>query len=853
MVFCGSENFAPGELVKYFQNIGMQFGADANAHTGFYETVYDLLLPEGDEKNLKKGLLVMKDYAEGALLLESEIERERKVILAEKRTRDSASYRTFESTIQFELPDARISRRLPVGKEEIIQRATRTDLKGYYDTWYRPDNMILVAVGDFDIQTARSLVNEYFGNMTARSSVRPSVPFGEIRHQGINPFYHFEKESGSAMVTLEVLTREMPPGDTAAMRKQMIKKELADEIVQNRLDALIGREGVPGTSAVIGSGIYLSHIRYAMISAEGSPEAWKTLLTFLEHTLRKALEFGFSQAELDRVKKDYLAKLDQAVNKKGTRESKDLARMIIGQLNANRVLISPEYEKALMAPYVQSLTLADVHNAFRDSWKPDHRLILLTGNADLSASAIKPVEQIHQVYSASQHEPVAPPLMEQTVAFPYLPVPEGDGRIAGRTEHPDVGIIQIDYENGFRLNLKQTDFKADEILANLSFGGGRYEEPGSQPGLADLSAAVVNESGLGSLTRDEIAIALAGRQTRVSFDIHESVSAFTGETVPAELVLLFQLLYAHIKDPGFRADAYQLVRKQFKNRYEEIAHTPEGVMTLQGNQFLAGGDTRFGLPPYSDFSKLSLEDVRQWVGGFLSEAPLELSIVGDFEADEAIALASRYFGTLPPRMGMKKDRRSMPVFPAGQSLKIQLDTEIPNGLIFVSYPTEDIWDIHRTRRLAVLSDIFTERMRVQIREKLGEAYSPVAYNRAFRAYRGYGIFNAVVEVDPAKSGLVVSEIKKIAMDISTNGVTPDEVHRSLKPTLNSIKDMRQQNGYWLNTVLRESKEHPQQIEWSRQIAEDYASITPEDIGKLARTYLKNERAAVVVVTPKPAG
>jgi zinc protease len=229
---------------------------------------------------------------------------------------------------------------------------------------------------------------------------------------------------------------------------------------------------------------------------------------------------------------------------------------------------------------------------------------------------------------------------------------------------------------------------------------------------------------------------------------------------------------------------------------------------------------------------------------------LELSIVGDFEADEAIALASRYFGTFPPRAGIQQSRRSEPVFPAGQSLNIQVDTEIPNGLIFVSYPTEDIWHIHRTRRLAVLSDIFTERMRVQIREKLGEAYSPVAYNRAFRAYRGYGIFNAVVEVDPAKSGLVISEIKKIAMDISTNGVTPDEIHRSLKPTLNSIKDMQQQNRYWLNTVLRESKKHPQQIEWSRQIAEDYASITPEDIGQLARTYLKNERAAVVVVIPK---
>jgi zinc protease len=105
MLFNGSTNFKPGELVKYFQSIGMEFGPDANAHTGFNNTVYDLLLPEGNRESLEKGFVVMKDYAEGALLLQSETVRERRIVLAEKRTRDSASYRTFVSTLNFELPE----------------------------------------------------------------------------------------------------------------------------------------------------------------------------------------------------------------------------------------------------------------------------------------------------------------------------------------------------------------------------------------------------------------------------------------------------------------------------------------------------------------------------------------------------------------------------------------------------------------------------------------------------------------------------------------------------------------------------------------------------------------------------
>ena len=113
MLFNGSTHFPPGELVKFFQSIGMQFGNDANAHTGFYETVYDVLLPDSKKESLEKGLLVFQDYAQGAMLLETEVEKEKKVILAEKRTRDSASYRTYEASLKFEFPDAIISKRLP--------------------------------------------------------------------------------------------------------------------------------------------------------------------------------------------------------------------------------------------------------------------------------------------------------------------------------------------------------------------------------------------------------------------------------------------------------------------------------------------------------------------------------------------------------------------------------------------------------------------------------------------------------------------------------------------------------------------------------------------------------------------
>ena len=849
MLFNGSEHFEPGELVTYFQSIGMQFGPDANAHTGFFETVYDIFLPDGHKESFQQGLLVMQDYAKGALLLESEIERERKVILAEKRQRDSASYRTFVSGLMFELPDARITRRLPIGKEEILQQASQADLKAYYDTWYRPETMMLVAVGAFDMDMAAALISDYFASFSPRTAELPEVEFGDVQHKGVQVFHHHEGEAGNTTVTIEVLSKEPLRPDTLALRKERIKRRIADQIVQNRLDVLIGTPKTPGTAAGIGSGLFLKQIAYAMISADGAPQEWKALLGFLEQQLRQALVYGFTASELERVKKDVISNLEQADNQKGTRDSQSLARHMIGALNSDRVILSPTYEKDLMVPFVTSLTIDDVNRAFQETWAQHHRLIQVTGNADLSREGIDPALAILQSYQESIQKSVMPSKGKQGIHFPYLPEPVERGRIVKKTRHDDLDIIQIDYENGFRLNLKKTDYKDNEILAALSFGKGRFSEPPELAGLAELSIEVVNESGLGSLDRRALEAALAGTQSQVVFGIDEAMFMLNGESIPEELPLLFQLLYAHVKDPGFREEAYDLVMNQFENQYETISHTLDGVISLQGKRFLAGGDSRFGLPPHDGFKKLGLNDVRDWIGRALSGSDFELSLVGDFDVDTAIQLASQYFGMLPPAENMIHERTAGPVFPSGEHLRVVVDTKIPNGLVYVSYATDDIWDIRKTRRLNVLADVFSERMRVQIREKLGEAYSPFAYNMASRIHKGYGVFNAVVEVVPARAQLVVDEIQKIARDLSSGGISPDEIARSLGPTLNSIKDMRQRNGYWLKTVLVGSKRNPEKIEWSRSILSDYGAITSEELEGLSKRYLVNDSAAFIIALP----
>ena len=202
-----------------------------------------------------------------------------------------------------------------------------------------------------------------------------------------------------------------------------------------------------------------------------------------------------------------------------------------------------------------------------------------------------------------------------------------------------------------------------------------------------------------------------------------------------------------------------------------------------------------------------------------------------------------------PTVNTQKELK-LPVFPVGQSQTLSVQTKISKGLIILAYPTEDIWNINRTRRLSILSDIISDRFREQIREKLGSAYSTFAFNRPSKAYPGYGVLQAMAYIDPNESDIVIKEIKKIVSNLAKDGVTQDELSRAKEPTLTSIKDMFRKNNYWLDTVLTGSKIHPQKIDWSRTILKDYASITKEGVSNIAKKYLVNDKAATIIIKPK---
>lgn len=846
MLFNGTTHYPPGTLVEYFQKLGMGFGGDTNAHTGFDETVYNLLLPASDSHAVAEGFKVLADYARGALLLDKEVDRERGVILAEKRSRDSAATRVSKRQMQFDFAGTLVAEREPIGTEAVLNAADSKLLRSYYDRWYRPENMIVVVVGDIAPETAVPLLKTAFAPLQGQGALGDCPNWGRVAEEGTDVLVHDEAELGYTGLALTTVFNRLPQADTLHGEIEQLRRFVATHLLASRLKQLEQRPDSPLAQASAQGGIFLQRYGYGTLTARAVAGRWQEGVTLLQGALHQALSDGFSETELARSKREVGALLTKAAQTATTRDSRELAEEIIRKLNDEEVVLSPAQELTLYGPVLEKMTLDEVNTALRQLWSSPRRLVEVVGVLPADLSTDQPEQRVRAVFDAAQHKPLKPWVEEKTISFPYLPLPAGQGKVLEQVDHAGIGVKSYLLAGGVRLNVKTTDYQANQVLVSVQFGQGKENEP--QPGLALLGQAVIAESGIGQLSSEQLQQALAGSTVELGFKVGPESFSLAGGALTQDFEQLVQLLYHRLHDPAFRSDAFTRSREGLQRMYAQMVNTVEGVQQIQGERFLAGSCPEYGLASWEEVERIGLEQIRSWLAPIFAQAPLEINVVGDIEADKALALISRYLGA-EQRQGPAEITDQPPLFPAGKELRLSAPSTIDRTLLTVAWQTSDFWDIGRTRRLNLLAAVLDDRLRVKIREELGATYSPRVVSQPSRALSGFGLLQSSLIVAPDQAASLAGVIKTVAAGLGAQGVSEDELRRALEPTLTSIKDLKRNNRYWMESVLNLSSRHPQQLQWPLSILEGFAAIKAEELTQLARQYLKPEQAATVIVSP----
>jgi zinc protease len=849
MAFNGSTHFAPGTLVETLQRLGMGFGADTNASTSFDHTLYQLELPDTAPATVSEGLQILEDYSGGLLLEQKMVDKERGIILSEKRSRDSVDYRTMVAQMGFMDAGTRIPERLPIGLTEIIEKSNRDPFVDFYNTWYRPENIVVIVVGDIDGPAIQKQIVDGFSGIAARSPEPAPADLGRVTEfTGVKTLFHPEPEAPETRVVIASCTPYAHEADNSANRIKYLPRDLAVDMLNHRLEILAKKENAPFIEA--GSNVEDSFdlIRTADIEVTCKADQWTAAMTVADTELRRALAFGFRPDELKEAVADFRNNVEQAVKSASTRRSDVLARDIAESLVDRNVFTSPADDLALYGPALDKVTAAQCVDALKTSWASPGRYVFVAGNAKVAGDANAVVSG---AYARAETVDVTATDAQAAVAWGY-----GDfgaaGAIATRSHVDDLDITQVTFANGVRLNLKRTDFEADTIHVASRLGTGQLTEPPSERGLNSFGKLTLSAGGLGKHSVDELERILAGKTVGLSFSSTSDAFLLGGQTNRQDLALELQLLTASIEDPGYRPEAMRVGRKRIAEAYLSFEHTLNGPLALHVQNLLANGDPRFGLPSKDEMSSRSLDELKAWLAPQFANGALEVSLVGDFDVETAIAAAARTIGTLPARAAKPAldDLRKVS-FPAQPFVDdYAIDSAIPKALVATYYPTADGVDIQRARRLGILAEIFSDRLRVKIREQMGSTYAPSVGSSASDVFPGYGYIAALVELDPAKAKQIQVVVIAVAADLAANGASQDELDRAKNPILTSIRETERTNKYWL-TVLGRCQEKPQVLDWARSRSTDYAAISKADVDALAKSYLAPEKASRVIIHPYP--
>jgi zinc protease len=489
------------------------------------------------------------------------------------------------------------------------------------------------------------------------------------------------------------------------------------------------------------------------------------------------------------------------------------------------------------------------HEAFKKFWEaPGHHLILTTKekpeNAEMDLAAL---------FEESRGKPVEAPVQRATQSFGYTDFGK-PGTVVSRKEVEDLGITQLVLSNEVRVNLKPTDFEKGKIHLLARVGSGKLTQPKDMPMLDTFANAVFEGGGLGKHSNDDLQQILAGKNVGSTLSIGEDAFTLSGATTPADFTTQTQLMAASLTDPGYREEALWQFQKAIPMLYQQLKHTTSGPQQeMEG--WLHGGDSRFMIAPVEKLSSYTLADAKKWLTPELTKGYLELTIVGDFEIEKILPDLLATFGALPPRAS------SPPALPEARKIKFPnapaakvftFDSKFSQAVATTLWQTAGVRGNQKEfRRLNILGEIYGDRLREEIREKLGASYSPNAGASGSDALEGVGYIIGQSIGKPEDLELLLKTMRDLADEFASTGATADELDRALKPTLGQLEKSLRDNNYWLNTVMSQSQSDPKRLDLARSRDADYRSITLTDINALAKKYLKAENALLVSI--KPAG
>lgn len=847
MAFNGTKNFEKLELVEYLESIGMRFGADLNAYTSFDETVYLLELPMDDEEILAKGFQILEDWAHQITFDEKEIEKERGVILEERRLRLGARNRIQDKQFPILFHNSQYAERLPIGTLEAIESVQRDDFVEFYENFYRPDLMAIVAVGDFETDKIKGLIEKHFAHIKNPDNAPPRESFAIPGHW--ETLFSIETDHELSSTSVGIIYKREPGSFTnESDYRRMLAERLYSSMLNARLSERSQEKDPPYLGAGTGKGNFVRAVdvvqQFAAIKEGEFAEGLKALLV----ETKRARVDGFTEAELHRAKANMMRNLQRAFKEKDQRRSSRHSQELASHFLESEPVPGIEYELELTKKYLPTLSLAEVSD-IGDNWMTDENRVILYTAPEKEGLHVPTQKEILAVIEDAEASDIEA-YEEEDLSSPLLNKEPVAGSIVFENYHDGADVVEWKLSNGIRVILKPTDFKKDQVSFTAFSPGGHSLVSDEDFVPASNASGIISSGGVGDFKMRDLRKKLAGIQASARPRISELYEYVSGNASPQDLETLFQLAYLRFTQPRTDEDLFSAMLTQMRSSVKNRLNNPNAVFGDAVENKLYQNHPRH--QPFSEetIAEMDLQESFEFYKERFADAgDFTFIFVGAFDLVTLRPLVKKYLASLPTT-GRKESWRDVD----DDKITGQNEVIVHKGIeqkssVRISFygPTE--WSYYDQYLLGAMIDVLKIPMREALREDKGGVYGVSVGGSMSRYPTGEFSTGIRFGCDPER----VDELIETALDVihkfQTEGPDPEDLASVKEMHMRGIETSVRENGFWMSALQTYAK-NGIDFDAVNQRVERTESLTAEIIQEAAVKFFDDSNRLIAKLLPE---
>jgi len=850
MAFNGTKNFAKKEIINYLESIGIKFGPEINAFTGFDETAYMLQLPTDSSDVIEKGFQILADWAQHVSFEPEEVDKERGVIIEEWRLGRGANMRMLDKQLPAILKDSRYAERLPIGKVEVIENFNHESLKRFYADWYRPDLMAVIAVGDFEAEGIRDLLGKYFEKIPGKADPRERKIYSVPGHQETVFALATDPEATNTSLAIYYKT-EVLPEETVDDYRRMLVEQLFTRMVNIRLYELLNQADPPFLFGYVSRSNLVRTMNINSlnigIKEDGIMHGLESLLTEAARIERH----GFTQSELDRTKTWLLRRIEKSYRERDKTESSRFAREYMRHFLEGEPIPGIAFEFKAVSQLLPGIELKEINDLVGEWMGATNRVVLINA-PEKEDFEIPGEDALLEVFTSVGQKEISPyddvisdqPLMEDLKVTAYL---------IQEDKREELGITRWKLSNGITVILKPTHIKNDEVLFQGFSPGGHSQVSTKNYKSARAAPEIIKLSGVGEFDLNALNKKLNGKVVSVFPFINELTEGVTGSASPDDLETMFQLIYLYLTDPRKDLEAYQ----SYKNRMEGY------IQNRSGSPESAFYDTiMVTMAQYHHRRRpLSLETLNEinpkaswriYKNRFKDLEDFTFVFVGKFDIDSIRPLILQYLGNLygAPRFENWKDTGIHP--PKGVIKKTVYRGQEEKSQVSLNFTGQHPWNRIDNYAISSMASVMRIKLRETLREDLSGTYSTrIGSSLNLYPREEYSI-SISFGCEPDRVEELIEAVFQVIDSVQVYGPENSYVDKVKETQRRSYESQLERNRFWLSNLISYAirKDDPAFILAYPDLVD---TLNPAMVQDAAKSFFNMDNYVQVVLKPKKEG